>query len=130
MTTFDPEFDSFIIDNFESEEAVMVMLVVRESDSGATPGEIQARLVAGYGADPSEQRRLAEKRIELRLRDLALSGLVERGADGRFRFDRSNDKAGLIDRLAGVFASRRTELNRLIYSPAAAARRVAEAFRL
>ena len=131
MAAATSEFERFVVDTFDSEEAVMALLAVRSADEAVTPAQVREALVAQYGLDGSEERRVAEKRIELRLRDLAAAHLVEKGADGRFRFDKSDaQRVALVDRVAAEFASRRGELNRLLYSPAAVARRVAEAFKL
>jgi hypothetical protein len=123
-------FERFVADNFDSEETVMIVLALR----GAPPlgiGDLLDRLERHFGLLPTEQRRLDEKRIELRLRDLIARELVHLGADGKYRS--RAEEAGLaemIDRLSTEFTTSRRDLNRLIYATSSRARRLAEAFRL
>lgn len=122
------EFERFIADNFDSEEAVIVTLALRESRSALTAGEVLTRVELSAG-QASEDRRLAEKRIELRLRDLVERGLIAaEGNTYRYADDEAGRKA-MMDRLMDAFTNRRGELNRIIYSSSARARRLAEAFR-
>lgn len=124
------DFEQFVADNFDSEEAVMIVLALK----GVPPlgiGDLLDRLERHFGAMPTDQRRVDEKRIELRLRDLAARKLVEVGDDDKYRY--RADEAGLgelMDQLSTEFTTRRRDLNRLIYATASRARRLAEAFRL
>jgi hypothetical protein len=130
----DRDFERFIADYFDSEEAVMIALALREADGrGAAlgTGELLERLEHELGVVPTDQRRVAEKRIELRLRDLVTRGLVRLAAEGQYQY--AGAEAGLtqqMDRLHVEFTTRRTDLNRLIYATISRARRLAEAFRL
>jgi len=130
MAHTDHDFAQFVADAFDSEESVMIMLVLRQA-GGLTAGEVLDRLERDFHVEQTDQRRLAEKRVELRLRDLVARGVVKHGHDNRFS-DRT-DEAGLTelaDRLALEFETRRSQLNRMIYATASRARRLAEAFRL
>lgn len=130
MPSFDSRFEQFIADHFDSEEAVMIVLTLRKAARALTAGEVFDQLLR-YGVDLAEERRLAEKRVELRMRDLAGHGLVRRETGGRFVYATSEAATDeLVDRLIVEFEQHRTDLNRLIYGSAARARRLAEAFRL
>jgi hypothetical protein len=120
------DLERFIASNFDSEEAVTIVLALRDVSRPLTIGELRDQLEPGA----SEDRRVAEKRLELRLRDLS-GKLVLRDKDGRYRYaGQDSGVHELVGRIADEFANRRAELNRLIYSPASRARRLAEAFRL
>jgi hypothetical protein len=83
----------------------------------------------GERPDAAEQR-LAEKRLELRLRDLEQHGLVRREGD-RYLYREDEAHRARVDEVNYLFQSRRQELSRLIYSTSAArARRLAEACKL
>jgi hypothetical protein len=123
-------FEDFVTESFDSEEAVMIVLVLRAAGEPLTTDGLLDRLEQSYRIERDEPRRLAEKRIELRLRDLAARGLVDARADATFRYRAEGPLDTFVAKLADSFASDRAAVDRLIYSIAAKARRVAGAFRL
>ncbi|HEX7829379.1 MAG TPA: hypothetical protein VF787_06965 [Thermoanaerobaculia bacterium] len=130
MSQPEKSFEQFIAESFDSEEAVMIVLVLRDSDVSLSAAHVAERLERDYGVAPEQSPRLGEKRVELRLRDLAARGLVDILADGyRYRGDEAGVDAHVVH-AAELLAARRSDLNRLIYSTSARARRLAEAFRL
>jgi hypothetical protein len=130
VPSFDPQFEQFIADSFDSEEAVMIVLALRKAERPLSAGEVLDELVRVFGLESSEERRLAEKRVELRMRDLAGRGLVHRENGSRFTYQPADAEVErLVDQTAAEFEARRSDLNRLIYGAASRARRLAEAFR-
>jgi hypothetical protein len=130
LSAADPDYDRFVIDHFDSEEAVMIVLALR-GQPPLSPADIAETLEKTFHVGVGEDRRLTEKRVELRLRDLVSSELLERTADGTYRY--RGDERGVdefVERMDAQFTTRRSELNRLIYSSYSRARKLAEAFRL
>jgi hypothetical protein len=131
MTDDDRELERFIGEHFDSEEAVTIVLALRRRRVALAAEEILEELERHFGLEVQLDRLIAAKRIELRLRDLIAKGLAERSAEGRFRY--RGEEAGaepMIARIAVELETRRATLNRIIYSAASRARRLAEAFRL
>ncbi|HEX7808966.1 MAG TPA: hypothetical protein VF608_09580 [Thermoanaerobaculia bacterium] len=130
MSQPEKSFEQFIAESFDSEEAVMIVLVLRDSDVSLSAAHVAERLERDFGVAPEQSPRLGEKRVELRLRDLAARGLVDILADGyRYRGDEAGVDAH-VAHASELLTARRSDLNRLIYSTSARARRLAEAFRL
>lgn len=132
MLDRDPRFEQFVAETFDSEESVAVVLAVRGAGTSLTPAEVLERIEheLQLPATVQAERPIAEKRIELRLRDLEARGIVTRAAD-RWSYagvERGNDDD--VARIAELFATSRRDVNRLIYSAASRARKLAEAFRL
>jgi hypothetical protein len=131
MPDSDRELERFIGEHFDSEEAVMIVLALRLRGAPLPVTEILQEMEQTFGAVIAVDRLIAAKRIELRLRDLTANGLAEHLEDGAFRY--RGEEAGLepdVARVALAFDARRAWLNRVIYSAASRARRLAEAFRL
>jgi hypothetical protein len=122
-------FEQFVSETFDAEEAVAVALALRAHSSPVSVTQLVEDLEQKMGFQFDEPRRLTEKRLELRLRDLATRQIVQRVGDHfAYRADRWTE--GLMARVASEFETRRVELNRLIYSTTTKARRLAEAFRV
>jgi hypothetical protein len=130
MPDVSASLDHFVIDTFDSEEAVMIVLLMREARAALSAATVLDRLQETYEFSREEPRRLAEKRIELRLLDLVQRGLVQTSDRQMFEYGATGAKDALVGKLAEAFAANRAGINRLIYSTSAKARRVAEAFRL
>jgi hypothetical protein len=126
-----PSYEQFVAETFDSEEAVMIVSVLRSASRALSPGEVLDGLESEYGVRQEEPLRLAEKRVELRMRDLTRSGVVEQIPGGDFRY--RGHEAGLddsVERTIRQLTNDRAALNRLIYSTSSRARRLAEAFRI
>ncbi len=129
MAGVDAELERFVAENFDSDEAVMLVLTLRRAASFSLM-ELYDRLAADFGLFSGEDRRVAEKRLELRLRDLTARQLISATDGGRYRYSGDDAITLLVNRLDEIFRQKPSELNRIIYSRTARARRLAEAFRL
>lgn len=108
----------------------MIVSVLKREGEALSPSQILEQLERRFRLEPEQPRRLAEKRVELRLRDLARFGLIQDAPGGAFRYAvREPDADGLVERAVGQLENDRASLNRLIYSSSSRARRLAEAFR-
>lgn len=124
------DFETFVADTFDAEEAVMIVLALRDGAAPLTVTEILAALERSFKFRPVEDRRVVEKRIEIRMRDLVERAIIRSAADKKFEYAAAGETDAMVARVADLFHSRPRELNQLIYSTHSRARRLAEAFRL
>lgn len=129
VTQSESPFEQFISETFDSEEGAAVALALRAYPAGIAMPHLVEYLEQNLGFRFDEPRRLTEKRLELRLRDLAARRIV-RQSDRGFLYSADTSTERLMAELAVQFDTRRAELNRIIYSTTTKARRLAEAFRL
>lgn len=129
MVGADLDLEQFVTESFDSDEAVMLVLTLRRSQP-LTLGQLYDRLAAEFGVPGGEERRVVEKRLELRLRDLTARHLVGDDGYGRYRYSADDAIDELIARVETIFHQRPADLMRMIYSRSARARRLAEAFKL
>jgi hypothetical protein len=131
----DHDLESFIVDHFDSEESLLIVLVLRSDPKKSwSVAELISYLRKAFrGAISEEEAQLTERRFEHRLEDLEQKSMV--------RLSRAGDRtlcayaAGSEDdeRVANieqVFLADRFAVNRIIYGVAARARILADAFRL
>jgi hypothetical protein len=130
MAAPDVKLEQFVTENFDSDEAVMLVVTLRQSQQPLSLSELYDRLAAEFGILGDEERRVAEKRLELRLRDLAAHGLVGSDDAGRYRYTGDAAVNELVTRVEAMLRQRPADLIRIIYSRSARARRLAEAFKL
>ncbi len=124
------DFETFVADTFDAEEAVMIVLALRDGAAPLTVAEILGALEQNFKFRPVEDRRVVEKRIEIRMRDLVERAIIRSAGDRKFAYAADGETDGMVARVADLFASRPRELNQMIYSTHSRARRLAEAFRL
>jgi hypothetical protein len=129
MVATESELEQFVTESFDSDEGVMLVVTLRHAQA-LTISQLYDRIAADFGVFGGEERRVAEKRLELRLRDLAGRGLVGDDGGGRYRYIGAGAVDELVGRVETVFHQRPADLMRMIYSRSARARRLAEAFKL
>jgi hypothetical protein len=125
------EVEEFVAATFDSEESLMVALALHKDGGSMAVQSIVRDMTQALGYDRgSDPERLVIKRIELRLRDLVAKQLVAQEGHGMYRYTPATAAiSARMDEVAALFTTARNELDRVIYSGASRALRLAEAFR-
>lgn len=130
----DPEVERFISDHFDSEESLLLVLALRSNPGRSwSVLDLLKYVNSAFGAGIESDDLLAQKRLELRLRDLESKDVVRRTRDlmpFSYTYAASPERDARIEAVGELFLRDKFAVNRVIYGVATRARVLADSFRL